>query len=82
MKKAKIFVSAFAVLALVGGTLAFSAKKYSGTVYCTSATGQTAGQAGCPAFSPSTYNTGGTGSFCTITNGNACDVTAGAPARN
>jgi hypothetical protein len=76
MKKAKIFLSAFAVLALVAGALAFNANKYTGTVFCTSAEFKTAGTTGCPAIPNSTYKTTGSGSFCTITNGNPCDVVA------
>ena len=38
MKKAKIMLTAITVLAVVGGALAFKAKKYDGTQYCTGTT--------------------------------------------
>jgi hypothetical protein len=40
MKKAKVMLTAIAVMAVVGGALAFKAKKFGSTIYCTdSATG-------------------------------------------
>ena len=49
MKKAKIMLSAIAVLAIVGGALAFKAKNLNGSLYCV-ATKDTS----CPT-TPSTY---------------------------
>jgi hypothetical protein len=82
MKKAKVFLSAFAVLALVAGALAFKANKFSGTVFCTSATGKTAGTTACPAFTPSTYGSSGTQSFCTVTINTTCGEDVFKPIRN
>jgi hypothetical protein len=73
MKKAKIFLSAFAVLALVAGALAFKASKGS-TIFCTTTTGHTAGTTACPASFFSTYDvtTGTQDKFCTVTDNTTC----------
>ena len=81
MKKAKIFLSAFTVLALVGGALAFNAKH--STVYCASSTGQTAGSSSCPAKTSSTYALNELGaSYCTITNNTTCSERSDAPVKD
>jgi hypothetical protein len=84
MKKAKIFVSAFAVLALVAGALAFKASK-SQTVFCGTTNGSTPNTTACTIFTPSTYTPSSTGSsFCTNddSQGSTCSVKAKPPVHN
>lgn len=86
MKKAKIFLSAFAVLALVAGALAFKANKLSGVVYCGTTNGATPNTTACTIFSPSTYalNSTSGSSYCTISTstGSTCSDRANAPTTN
>ena len=76
MKRIKIMLTTVTVLAVVGGALAFEAKKNS-QMYCTTATGKTAGTTACPLFSESSYRitTDNPAAFnCTISNNTPCNV--------
>ena len=79
MKKAKIFLSAFSVLALVAGALAFKANKFTGTVYCSPTSGHKALDGTCLQFNQSTYGTSGTASFCTTSSSGNCSVSTFTP---
>jgi hypothetical protein len=62
MKKAKIMLSALAVVAVVGGALAFKATKFNGTFYCSTTKTVT-----CPTSSIYTTSPVGRTLFCSFT---------------
>ena len=79
----KTMLTSLTVLALVGGALAFKAKNFDLPVYCAASTGHTAGDGVCTVFPGSTFTTSLTPvSFCTVTNGTACNLGATAPTPN
>ena len=71
MKKVKLMLLSLSILAVVGGALAFTAKK-SGTLYCTADTILVDGVTTCPEFCPTQAR------LQTQTGSNVCTTTANA----
>lgn len=73
MKKVKVMLTAIAILAVLGGALAFKAKKFGSTIYCP---GPTTTYCLVPYDGFTTTNTGSTLVHCTIQPVNAvCNQT-------
>jgi len=78
MKRVKLMLTAITVLAVVGGALAFSAKKFTASVYCTTSdAGPIAGTDDCKLIQQLTYTPNSNGSsYCTTVVNTACAVKA------
>lgn len=76
MKKAKMILSAFAVLAVVGGALAFNARTAS--VYCTTSDQKPlAGSDACKLLPQTTFSANSSGSsYCTEILNDECSIRA------
>jgi hypothetical protein len=70
MKKAKVLLTAFAALIVVGSTLAFSAKKFSATIFTSTNQGLTCDQP-TPGFQIDRVQAG-TGIYASTTPSNNC----------